>query len=146
MWQAEKPLLMALPPAFGGIIEHSKRVSPTCPIAFERTLYNVPASFANGRVSLRVYPESPGVVAGRQIVCEHARIIERSHCKPGKVIYDGRRSLALAIVLKPMADKGSLQRKPGAIRTGRHSRRGPQPSVNCKITCCTRMVVIGSLS
>ena len=49
MWQAEKPLLMALPPAFGGIIDHSKRVSPTCLITFEHNRYSVPASFANGR-------------------------------------------------------------------------------------------------
>lgn len=28
-WEAEKPLLMVLPPAFDGFVEHSKRVSPT---------------------------------------------------------------------------------------------------------------------
>jgi len=35
VWEAEKPMLMALPPAFDGYIEHSKRVSPTCLITFE---------------------------------------------------------------------------------------------------------------
>ena len=35
-WQAEQPTLMALPPAFDGFVEHSKRVSPTCLITFER--------------------------------------------------------------------------------------------------------------
>lgn len=39
-------------------------------------------------------------------MCEHARIIERSHRKPGKVIYDWRHYLAV------------IQRKPGALRNG----------------------------
>ena len=38
---------MQLPPAFNGFVEHSKRVSPTCLISFERIRYSVPASFAN---------------------------------------------------------------------------------------------------
>jgi transposase len=46
-WEAEKPTLMVLPPAFDGFVEHSKRVSPTCLITFERNRYSVPASFAN---------------------------------------------------------------------------------------------------
>lgn len=57
VWEAEKPTLMALPPAFDGFVEHSKRVSPTCLITFERNRYSVPASFANRPVSLHVYPE-----------------------------------------------------------------------------------------
>lgn len=97
---------MALPPAFDGFIEHSKRVSPTCLITFERNRYSVPASFANRRVSLHVYPEQLVVVAEGQTVCEHTRIIERSHRKPGKVIYDWRHYLAV------------IQRKPGALRNG----------------------------
>ena len=106
VWEAEKPTLMALPPAFDGFIEHSKRVSPTCLITFERNRYSVPASFANRRVSLHVYPERLVVVAEGQTVCEHARIIERSHRKPGKVIYEWRHYLAV------------IQRKPGALRNG----------------------------
>ena len=106
VWEAEKPMLMALPPAFDGFIEHSKRVSPTCLITFERNRYSVPASFANRRISLHVYPERLVVVAEGQTVCEHARIIDRSHRKPGKVIYDWRHYLAV------------IQRKPGALRNG----------------------------
>jgi hypothetical protein len=101
VWEAEKPTLMALPPAFDGFVEHSKRVSPTCLITFERNRYSVPASFANRRVSLHVYPDRLVVVAEGQTVCTHARIIERSHHKPGKVIYDWRHYLAV------------IQRKPG---------------------------------
>ena len=46
------------------------------------------------------------VVAEGQTVCIHDRIIERSHHKPGKVIYDWRHYLAV------------IQRKPGALRNG----------------------------
>jgi hypothetical protein len=53
-----------------------------------------------------VYPERLVIVAEGQTVCEHARIIERSHRKPGKVIYDWRHYLAV------------IQRKPGALRNG----------------------------
>jgi len=106
VWAAEKPMLMALPPAFDGFIEHSKRVSPTCLITFERNRYSVPASFANRRVSLHVYPDRLVVVAEGQTVCEHGRIIDRSHRKSGKVVYDWRHYLAV------------IQRKPGALRNG----------------------------
>ena len=105
-WEAEKSLLMALPPAFDGFVEHSKRVSPTCLITFERNRYSVPASFANQRVSLHVYPERLVIVAEGQTVCSHERIIDRSHRKPGRVIYDWRHYLAV------------IQRKPGALRNG----------------------------
>ena len=106
VWGAEKPTLMALPPAFDGFVEQSKRVSPTCLITFERNRYSVPASFANRPVSLHVYPERLVVVAEGQTVCTHDRVIERSHHKPGKVIYDWRHYLAV------------IQRKPGALRNG----------------------------
>ena len=105
-WEAEKPALMALPPAFDAFVEHSKGVSPTCLVSFERNRYSVPASFANRRVSLHVYPERPVVVAEGKTVCEHPQIIDRSHRKPGKVIYDWRHYLAV------------IQRKPGALRNG----------------------------
>ena len=95
-----------MPPAFDGFVEHSKRVSPTCLITFERNRYSVPASFANRRVSLHVYPERLVIVAEGQIVCTHDRIIDRSHRKPGRVIYDWRHYLAV------------IQRKPGALRNG----------------------------
>ena len=106
VWEAERPTLMALPPAFDGFVEHSKRVSPTCLITFERNRYSVPASFANRPVSLHVYPERLVVVAEGRTVCVHDRIIERSHQKPGRVIYDWRHYLAV------------IQRKPGALRNG----------------------------
>ena len=108
VWDAEKPVLMAPPPAFYGFIEHSKRVSSTCLITFERNRYSVPASFANHRISPHVYPKKLIIMADGHTVCEHARIIDRSHplprqCmftrrrggKPGKVIYDWRHQLAL---------------------------------------------------
>ena len=106
VWEAEKPTLMALPPAFDGFVEHSKRVSPTCLVTFERNRYSVPASFANRPVSLHVYPDRLVIVAEGQTVCTHERIIERSHHKPSRVVYDWRHYLAV------------IQRKPGALRNG----------------------------
>ena len=46
------------------------------------------------------------VAAEGQILCEHARVIERSHQLPPRTIYDWRHYLAV------------LQRKPGALRNG----------------------------
>ena len=46
------------------------------------------------------------VAAEGQIVCEHRRIIERSHDGPGRTVYDWRHYLAV------------IQRKPGALRNG----------------------------
>ena len=57
-------------------------------------------------VSLRIYPERIVLVAEGQILCEHARIIERSHHQPGRTVYDWRHYLAV------------IQRKPGALRNG----------------------------
>ena len=106
VWEAEKPILMALPPAFDGFVEHSKRVSPTCLITFERVRYSVPASFANRPVNLHVYPDRLLVVAEGQVLCIHDRIIDRSHRKFSRVVYDWRHYLAV------------IQRKPGALRNG----------------------------
>ncbi|WVX50769.1 hypothetical protein ROLI_038690 [Roseobacter fucihabitans] len=83
-------------------------------ITFERNRYSVPASFANRPVSLRVYPERLVIVAQGQTVCTHERIIDRSHRKPGKVIYDWRHYLAV------------IQRKPGALHPSRqHALHAP---------------------
>lgn len=97
---------MPLPTAFDGFAEQSKRVSPTCLISLERNRYSVPASFANRRVSLRVYPDQLVVAAEGQILCEHPRFIERSHKQPPRTIYDWRHYLTV------------IQRKPGALRNG----------------------------
>jgi len=103
---AEVASLMPLGRPFDGFVEHTKRVSPTCLISFERNRYSVPASFANRPVSLRVYPDQIVIAAEGQILCEHGRIIERSHDQPGRTIYDWRHYLAV------------IQRKPGALRNG----------------------------
>ena len=106
VWANERTALMPLPTAFDGFVEQSKRVSPTCLINFERNRYSVPASFANRRVSLRIYPERLVVVGEGQFLCEHPRFIDRSHKQPPRVIYDWRHYLAV------------IQRKPGALRNG----------------------------
>lgn len=103
---AEVTSLMPLGRLFDGFVEHTKRVSPTCLIAFDRNRYSVPASFANRPVSLRVYPDRLVMVAEGTVLCEHGRIIQRSHDLPGRTIYDWRHYLAV------------VQRKPGALRNG----------------------------
>lgn len=106
VWTQEKPFLMPAPPAFDGFVEHTKRVSPTCLITFERTRYSVPASFANRPVSLRVYADRLVIAAEGRHICEHRRVIDRRHDQVGVTIYDWRHYLAV------------LQRKPGALRNG----------------------------
>jgi hypothetical protein len=103
---AEVATLMPMGRIFDGFVEHTKRVSPTCLIHFERNRYSVPASFANRPVSLRVYPERIVIAAEGSILCEHARLIDRAHHLPGRTIYDWRHYLAV------------IQRKPGALRNG----------------------------
>ena len=106
IWAEEVPALMPVIRPFDGFVEYTKRVSPTCLVHLERNRYSVPASFANRPVSLRVYPDRVVVAAEGQIVCEHRRVIDRSHDRPGQTIYDWRHYLAV------------VQRKPGALRNG----------------------------
>ena len=96
---------MPTPRRFDGFVEHSKPVSPTCLVNFERCRYSVPAAFANRRISLRVYAHRLVFVAEGQIIAEHTRVINRKH-SPCQTIYDWRHYLAV------------LQRKPGALRNG----------------------------
>ncbi len=105
-WASETPALMPVSRPFDGFVEYSKRVSPTCLVHLERNRYSVPASFANRPVSLRVYPDRIVIVAEGQVLCEHRRIIERSHRSHGQTVYDWRHYLAV------------VQRKPGALRNG----------------------------
>ncbi len=55
---------------------------------------------------MRIYPQRIVVAAEGLILCEHPRIIERSHHLPGRTVYDWRHYLAV------------IQRKPGALRNG----------------------------
>lgn len=102
----ETQALMPTARVFDGFVEHTKRVSPTCLVHFDRNRYSVPASFANRPVSIRVYPDHIVVAADGLIICEHPRIISRSHDGPGQTVYDWRHYLAV------------VQRKPGALRNG----------------------------
>ena len=106
VWEEERAGLMPVPRTFDGFVEHTKRVSPTCLVHFERNRYSVPAPYANRPVSLRVYAQRLVIAAEGKTVCEHPRIIERSHDSAGRTVYDWRHYLAV------------LQRKPGALRNG----------------------------
>ena len=106
LWAEEVQALMPASRPFDGFVEYTKRVTPTCLVHLERNRYSVPASFANRPVSLRVYPDRVMVAAEGLVICEHRRIIDRSHDQPGKTVYDWRHYLAV------------VQRKPGALRNG----------------------------
>ena len=106
VWADEQPHLMLLPPPFDGFVEHTRRVSPTCLLAFERDRYSVPSPCANRPVSLRVYADRLIVVAEGEVIAEHARLMAQSHDRPGRTVYDWRHYLAI------------VQRKPGALRNG----------------------------
>lgn len=105
VWQLERNALMPTPTAFDGFIEHTKRVTPTCLVHFERNRYSVPAAFANRYVSLRVYVDQLVMVAESVVVAEHQRIINRNH-RSSVTCYQWQHYLAV------------LQRKPGALRNG----------------------------
>ncbi len=106
VWADETAHLMKMPPPFDGFVEETKRVSPTCLVAFERNRYSVPAAFANRPVSVRSYAERLVIVAEGQVVAEHRRVFTRGHHQPVRTIYDWRHYLAV------------IQRKPGALRNG----------------------------
>jgi hypothetical protein len=106
VWVEEQSHLMQMPPPFDGFVEHTKRVSPTCFINFERNRYSVPASFANRPVGVRIYAERIVITAEGQAVAEHPRVIVRGHDRPGRTVYDWRHYLTV------------IQRKPGALRNG----------------------------
>ena len=106
VWADEKPHLMMLPRPVNWFVEHTKWVSPTCLVHFERNRYSVPASYANRPVSLRVYAERLVFAAEGQVIAEHERIITRDHRSSGHTVYDWRHYLSV------------LQRKPRALRNG----------------------------
>ena len=116
VWADERAHLMCMPAPFDGFVEHTKRVSPTCLIAFERNRYSVPASFANRPVSVRVYAERIVIGAEGQVIAEHPRVLARGRdYRPGRTLYDWRHYLTV------------LQRKPGALRNGAPFAELPQP-------------------
>lgn len=102
----EQSQLMPVPRPFDGFIEHSKRVSPTCLILFERNRYSVPAALANQAVSLKVYADTLVITAHGQEQVRHPRVFSRDHRSPGQTVYDWCHYL------------GVIQRKPGALRNG----------------------------
>lgn len=105
VWAREQPELMPMPRPFDGFVEHTKRVSPTCLVHFERNRYSVPASFANRPVSLRVYADRLVVATEGNVIAEHSRVIQRDH-RFSVTRYDWRHYLSV------------IQRKPGALRNG----------------------------
>jgi len=109
VWAQEQPQLMALPPPFDGFVEHTKRVSPTCLINFERDRYSVPSPLANRPVSLRVYAEHWVVVAEGEVIAQHERLLAQSHDHPGRTVYG----------------RGARARQRGCVQAAHPERAGP---------------------
>jgi transposase len=105
VWQEERASLMHTPAPFDGYVEHTKRVSSTCLINFDRNRYSVPASFANHHVSVHVYAQYLCVIAEGREIARHTRLFNRHH-DAGQTVYNWRHYLSVA------------QRKPGALRNG----------------------------
>ena len=70
VWAKEHAHLMRMPTPFDGFVEHTKRVSPTCLIAFERNRYSVQAAFENRPVSVGVYAESIVIAAEGKFIAQ----------------------------------------------------------------------------
>jgi hypothetical protein len=120
LW-ARAPVLMPTPVPFDGFVEHTKRVSPTCLIHFERNRYSVPATFANRPISSAcLRPAAWSSPLRAQVIAEHERLFDRKHDRPGRTIYDWRHYLAV------------LQRKPGALRNGAPFGIAGRPSNACR--------------
>ncbi|MFY9512671.1 MAG: IS21 family transposase [Rubrivivax sp.] len=111
VWAQERTSLMHMPRPFDGFVEHTKRVSPTCLVHFERNRYSVPASYANRPVSLRVYADRLVIAAEGQIVCQHARIIDRRHdtAAPFVELPEGFRRLQVALLKQLGGDREMVE-------------------------------------
>ncbi|GAA4216150.1 hypothetical protein GCM10022290_02360 [Sagittula marina] len=129
--EAEKPRLMARPPAFDGFIEHSKRVSPTCLITFEREegQDNSPVDCCPRRKATAFPPALRTAVSGCMSIPNGwswslmgKRFASMRGSPSGPIASPARSFMTGAtvsrssIVLGPMADKASLQRTLGALR------------------------------
>jgi hypothetical protein len=71
-----------------------------------RAISRIGSFSRSARRRMRVYPERLVIAAEGQILCAHARRIDRSHHLPTRMIYDWRHYLTV------------IQRKPGALRNG----------------------------
>jgi len=74
VFEEERPLLRPFTAAFGGHFEQTVRASSTCPVAYDRDRYCVPAEHAGKTVSLRAYADRIVVVAEGRAVAEHPEV------------------------------------------------------------------------
>ena len=106
----ERDALMPMLPAFDGYVEMIASVSSTCLVSVERNKYSVPSRFANGKLSIRLYPDRIEAHAEEGLVARHARSFDR-----GEVRYDWHHYVEL------------VGRKPGALRNGAPFADMPEP-------------------
>ncbi len=131
---AEVSSLMPLGRPFDGFVEHTKRVSPTCLVHFERNRYSVPASFANRPVSLRIYPERL-LSQPKGKSCASIRELSSAliTCPGGQSMIGG--------IISP-----SSSASPGPCAMARLLPNCPMPSGNCKASCSNAQGATGRWS
>jgi transposase len=110
VWEQEQVHLMPNPRPFDGYVEQPVRVSSTALIHHQRNRYSVPVEYANGILSLRVYPIELVLVADNRVVTRHVRSFERDQTH-----YDWQHYIPLIL------------RKPGALRNGAPFADMPEP-------------------
>ena len=110
MLEHEGDHLLPMPTAFDGYVAKPARVSSTCLVSVARNRYSVPCELAGRMVDTRLYPERVRIVAGDQVVAEHARLSNE-----GGTQYDWQHYVPL------------LERKPGALRNGAPFLDLPEP-------------------
>ena len=108
--QDERLQMLPNPKPFDGYVEKPVRVTSTALIHFQRNRYSVPAEYAHGVLSLRLYPAELRLVADGQLVARHVRSFERD-----QTFYDFTHYI------------GVVERKPGALRNGAPFATMPEP-------------------
>ena len=106
----ERDALMPMVPAFDGYVETVASVSSTALVSIERNRYSVPCTYANRKVSVRLYAERIELHDEAGLLACHTRCFER-----GEVRYDWRHYIEL------------VERKPGALRDGAPFKTLPEP-------------------
>jgi hypothetical protein len=120
-------------PSFDGFVEHTKRVSPTCLVHFERNRYSVPASFANRPVSLRIYPDRIVIAAeGRSCASMADHRAGASSARGGRSMTGGTIWRCPAQARSP-AQRRALPEMPDAFRS-------------CRATCSSTPAATGRWS
>ncbi len=78
MFEEERPKLRPLPPyPYDAAAVSTVRVSHRCRVTVDTNRYSVPATYASGQLTLKLYAERLRLFDGEKLVTEHRRCYER---------------------------------------------------------------------